>query len=371
MVEKCIKGLAMGIFVMVLLVAWVMEGQAAEVKPKKSESKSKEAVKEEPKSTKETPVQEGNLLSKGGFEAWTVLETDNKGTPAGWKLGGDAVPYRENKIKHDGEYSLKLSGSEGGQANVNYPYYDVQNFVGKKVKFIAYVKTDASDAARLRIVETSKEKTPIPDGWQLGGDPIVTKEDKVLHDGTYALKLSGSQGGQANVTYPCARVNDLSGKNITFTGYMKTDIPDAGRLRLMEVSKNGSVTEAYSDFHSGSGNWEKLEVSKTLGSSIKMLVLTIFNNSASKEEFVYADTIGCNIKDLLANEGFEKWAKFSEREEQTEVYSDFHTGSGNWEKLEVSKSIGRFPSMVILTIFNFNTYPEDFIYVDEAQLLKE
>ncbi len=377
MMGKCIKGLAMGVFVMVLLVgqasrlSWVIEGQAAEVKPKKSESKSKEAVKEEPKSTKETPVKEGNLLNKGSFETWSILEADNKGTPDGWKLGGDGITYRENNLKHDGEYSLKLSGSEGGQANVNYPYYDVQNFVGKKVTFIAYVKTDTAEGARLRIIETSKEKTPIPDGWQLGGDPIVTKEDKVFHDGTYALKLSGSQGGQANVNYPCSRVKDLSGKNVTFTGYMKTDIPDAGRLRLMEVSKNGSVTEAYSDFHSGSGNWEKLEVSKTLGSSIKMLVLTIFNNSASKEEFVYADTIGCNIKDLLANGDFEKWAKFSEREEQTEVYSDFHSGSGNWEKLEVSKSIGRFPSMVILTIFNFNTSPEDFIYVDEAQLMKE
>jgi len=373
MVEKGIKGLVMGVFVMVLLVgqasrlSWV----SAEVKPKKSESKSKVAVKEETKSTKETPLKEGNLLSKGSFEVWPVLEVDDKGTPDGWKLGGDALTYREDKVKHDGEYSLKLSGSPSEQANVNLPYNEVQNFAGKKVTFSAYVKTDADDAARLRIIETSKEKMPVPDGWQLGGDPVVTKEDKVIHDGSFALKLSGSPGGQANMNYPCTKVNDLSGKNITFTGYIKASIPDAGRLRIMELSKNGGVTEVYSDFHSGSGKWEELNVSKTLGSSVKMLILTIFNNASSTEEFMYVDTMGCNINNLLVNGDFEKWSKFAEREGHTEVYSDFHSGSGNWERLEVSKVIGRFPDKIILTIFNFNGSPEEFIYVDEAQLVKE
>jgi len=86
----------------------------------------------------------------------------------------------------------------------------------------------------------------------------------------------------------------LAGKIINFAASIKTNVANMGRLRLSEITKQGEVTTVYSDFHSGSDNWELLKASKRLRQSPSMILVTIFNNNSFLEDFVYVDKTTCH-----------------------------------------------------------------------------
>ncbi len=136
-------------------------------------------------------------------------------------------------------------------------------------------------------------KNIAPDGWKPGGDVIVSREEEVTLTGNSALKLSGAPSGAANISYPYYKIQTLAGKIINLDAYVKTNVANIARLRLSEVTKQGEVTTVYSDFHSGSGNWELLRVSKRLGQSPSMILVTIFNSSSFPEDSVYLDKAVC------------------------------------------------------------------------------
>lgn len=120
-----------------------------------------------------------------------------------------------------------------------------------------------------------------PDGWNLTGlSAVVAKETVNVRSGSAALKLTGNASATLNwVRYPL-NGDLLNGKTVTFRVWMKSSSNQASIL-----IRDAAATQK---FHSGSGLWEQLSVTKVYakGTSYNELRIDVPGNTSI---VLYAD----------------------------------------------------------------------------------
>ncbi len=99
-----------------------------------------------------------NILTNGGFENW-ANNGYNQFAPSGWNIGGGAVASKEEQEKYEGNFSVKMSGATGGEANINHPLYEVDQLKDKRINLTVNIKANKGKIVRLRLTEVAKGGT--------------------------------------------------------------------------------------------------------------------------------------------------------------------------------------------------------------------
>ena len=117
-----------------------------------------------------------------------------------------------------------------------------------------------------------------PDRWQTGvmiGDTLSLARDTVNVDTSSGaacacvFTLSGG-GGQTRIDHNVENFGQLRGRTLTVTMRVKTNVPNAVRVALNDL------TLTYSPFHSGSGTYETLTVTKTMSASSSVAYVQVY-----------------------------------------------------------------------------------------------
>lgn len=132
----------------------------------------------------------------------------------------------------------------------------------------------------------------VPDNWTVVASPTVTEETTRVFQGTSALKVVSTAAGDGHYQdiFTGVNIQDVAGKSIKFNVRCWSDgATDA----IARVSFDGGSTFTDSSSHSGSSEWEKLEVNATVpvtATSIRCyLWLTTITNT------VYWDDAHCSV----------------------------------------------------------------------------
>jgi len=105
-----------------------------------------------------------------------------------------------------------------------------------------------------------------PDGWQAYSGAGTFGRDTTHKWGTYSYKLINTASNALRARNIDASTIGLGfiGQNVTFGAWVNASIVDRVRLTISDVTGSGTVDNyIYSNYHSGSGNWEFLTVTNT------------------------------------------------------------------------------------------------------------
>jgi len=101
-----------------------------------------------------------------------------------------------------------------------------------------------------------------PDAWITSGTGTITREGTIVKDSTLASNYSAKIINGASSAYSLIHnlhPYDVFSKDITFSCWVYAS--DANRVRL---TLRHASSYTYSSYHTGSGNWEELTVTKTM-----------------------------------------------------------------------------------------------------------
>lgn len=122
--------------------------------------------------------------------------------------------------------------------------------------------------------------TSAPDGWTLNGTgATIVRESTEKKLGSYSAKITyGSDPAYIfQLIHSTRGIDYWKGRTITLSCWIKTSTASQARLFISD-----SILVTYSDYHSGSGNWELLTVTKTIDSSATFIrIACILNSSGS------------------------------------------------------------------------------------------
>jgi len=134
-----------------------------------------------------------------------------------------------------------------------------------------------------------------PDNWTLLGGGSVAQENGSgnVQEGTYSCKLTGDANGNRIYQTIIATISDTQntrwrGMDVTAGAWIKTTSGNTARLYFED-----GVGYQYSDFHTGSGNWEWISVTFTIDASATELELSC--STANDAAPAYFDCIHLNI----------------------------------------------------------------------------
>lgn len=99
-----------------------------------------------------------------------------------------------------------------------------------------------------------------PDGWVLAGTgATIARESTIKKVGDYSAKITYGSGN-LELYVDILNYSDYADKTLSFGMWVYTSTPTIIRSFIFE-----NAGTAYSDYHTGGGGWEYLEVSKTIG----------------------------------------------------------------------------------------------------------
>ena len=113
-------------------------------------------------------------------------------------------------------------------------------------------------------------------GWTFPtGQYERTSQEKYF--GSYSLKLTNPDSStNAQAWFNVPNPSSYAGKTVTVTVYAKTDRPYHGRLEIREY--DGSTNKwTFSNWHSGSGQWEKLTRTMTFRDTVTDIQIQLMN----------------------------------------------------------------------------------------------
>lgn len=125
--------------------------------------------------------------------------------------------------------------------------------------------------------------------WTIeGGAPAVVKESTTIKVGTYSLKINGASQNNWSIRQNIAGVlgiNYWKGKKITYGCWIKASVGNKFRL---EVWDGVALTE--SSAHTGSGNWEWIQLTHTIsGSATELFLYLLTNKVGNITDIAYYD----------------------------------------------------------------------------------
>lgn len=105
-------------------------------------------------------------------------------------------------------------------------------------------------------------------GWTREGDGVLIRDSTTVKVGAWSAKL---QNNPASALLLCHSVPPASfgyneGRVVTFGCHVNTNVSSRARIQI-----DDGVGSSYSDYHSGSGEWELLTVTRTIASGATKL----------------------------------------------------------------------------------------------------
>ena len=134
-----------------------------------------------------------------------------------------------------------------------------------------------------------------PDGWAKSSTNMQLYRE---HNGTntkggsfYALKVNHTSSNVRSVSWPSTNTNAewlqrFAGRTVTFGAWVKTS--NANNIRLMIESLS---LDSYSDYHTGGGDWEWLEVTHTSSPSPSRFDVGVSTSVASSTDYISQPTL--------------------------------------------------------------------------------
>ena len=176
---------------------------------------------------------------------------------------------------------------ENGRVNSIYPQF---NCTGNRTAFFRYLldgrlsdaPTGGTSNAVLNPVfnDWSSGTNVAPDEWTTGiGSGITVAQSADSYTGAFSAQVSSNFLGvpmkqvQTGTTY--------KGYKMTFTCYVKSSAGSKSRIALAKTVSGGYTVLAWSQYHSGGGEWERLEVTYTLPDTDDVLGQTFLLNPGS------------------------------------------------------------------------------------------
>lgn len=143
------------------------------------------------------------------------------------------------------------------------------NFASDLIEPVAIrPKTDTAILKRARLIsngdyEVWPDGTNVrPAGWTLAGSGASVERIVVNAPDDYGAQVTAGAGANAQLYQRAPNFGSFKGNTVTYGGYVLCNAPNAGRVGIYD-----GVQWTYSPYHSGSGLWEYLTVTRTVSSS--------------------------------------------------------------------------------------------------------
>jgi hypothetical protein len=127
------------------------------------------------------------------------------------------------------------------------------------------------------------------DGWWVDQFAIVYREDTIIYGGAHSLKIygNGTTDEGLTVSQDIANYAQYIGKDFTFSVWVKTVTPGRAYISIHDGTDAGTA----SAYHTGSGTWELLTVTRTISSNANCLAVKLVLNDpeGTGEKIAYYD----------------------------------------------------------------------------------
>lgn len=135
-----------------------------------------------------------------------------------------------------------------------------------------------------------------PDNWTEVGTPTTTEENTRVFQGTSSIKSvpSAANEGYSQALFTSVNVKDVAGKTITFWAHGWSDGATGMKVRL---SFDGGSTYSDSNAHSGSSEWERMEVVASVPATATSITAYLWNGTSGTTT-VYWDFAHAHISPI-------------------------------------------------------------------------
>lgn len=115
-------------------------------------------------------------------------------------------------------------------------------------------------------------------GWTREGDGVLTQDSTTVKVGTFSAKLQNNPASAFLLCHsvPPASFGYYKGRVVTFGCFVNTNVYTRARIRI-----DDGISLSYSNYHSGSGEWEFLCVTRTIALSATKLEFKVEINVGS------------------------------------------------------------------------------------------
>ena len=135
-----------------------------------------------------------------------------------------------------------------------------------------------------------------PDGWIKSGTGNISRDDTVEKVGTYCMKMDKTTTAILAMHQDFPDWQKYVGVEMTFGAWVKTSITNQVRIYIDDWA--GSTV----DYHTGSGDWEWLEVTRTIHSNAQHLKIYIQGDFTAGD--IYADGAVLIVGDKILDNTF-------------------------------------------------------------------
>jgi len=148
------------------------------------------------------------------------------------------------------------------------------------------------------------------DGWFEANAGTYQDELVIVRTGSHSVKVDAALTS-SDIRQEIANYADYAGETLTFSCWVHSSVANSALIEVRD-----GVTVSKSTRHSGSGDWELLTVTHTVGAVPSYLRLRLIPDANDGNDFAYFDDAmlvwgllpgDIGSRNLLFNEGFEHW----------------------------------------------------------------
>lgn len=224
------------------------------------------------------------LPETSGYSDLTIPDPE-AGKYLKWKAALDGLENSALAItetEYDGTISAGADASKPGSPTTN----DIYLAIDTKLVYVCFssgtwiqiIKLNAYNLLKNGDMEKwSAGTSSAPDNWSVNLGTVARTTTKKR--GTYAAELT-SAGTVAQLIQNYTDYADFQGGKVILGVWVKCSTASLARLLLWD-----GVSITYSDYHTGSGNWEFLELTKTIAGTASVLQVQLRTEAAGNAIF--------------------------------------------------------------------------------------